>query len=138
MKRVLFDRDDHELLKFLRRLIEQRGQQKSLTRLFDPYLHTHGIKELAASREVRIAYAMIKLLGSLEMGEVEERLSAMSALHAEITSADKSLFRLNTARVLLQIMKEIVRCQDNEEHQLELIHSFRTALAGRPKTIRRE
>jgi hypothetical protein len=138
MKRVLFDRDDYELLKFLRRLIEQRGQQKSLTRLFDPYLHTHGIKELAASREVRIAYAMIKLLGSLEMGEVEERLSAMRALHAEITSADKSLFRLNTARVLLQIMKEIVRCQDNEEHQLELIHSFRTALAGRPKTIRRE
>ena len=88
--KLLFDKGDYELLEFLVRLIEEHKSSKSLKRLFDPYLHPHGIKELAAPREIRIAYAMIKLLGSLEEGKVQDRLNAMRSLYSEIMSADKS------------------------------------------------
>ncbi|MCK5843053.1 MAG: hypothetical protein KAG97_00010 [Victivallales bacterium] len=136
--RFLFDKGDHELFEFLHKAIEKSKSKKYLKRFFDPYLHPHGIKELAAPREDRIAYAMINLLGSLQAGKASDRVDAMRTLHAEIMSGDKSAFRLNTARVLLQIMKEIVRCQGDRERQIELIHSFRTALSGKPRAIRAE
>ncbi|NOY75976.1 MAG: hypothetical protein GXP32_09345 [Kiritimatiellaeota bacterium] len=136
--RFLFDDGDYELFEFLDQAIEKNKSKKYLKRLFDPYLHPHGIKELAAPREDRIAYAMINLLGSLEAGKATDRLAAVRTLHAEIMSGDKSAFRINTARVLLQIMKEIVRCHGDKERQIELIHAFRTALGGSPRAIRAE
>lgn len=135
---LLFDKGDYELLEFLDRMLEVNNSTKSLKRLFDPYLHPHGIKELAATREIRIAYAMIRLLGSLKEGKVQSRLNAMRSLHSEIMSEKKTTFRLNTARVLLQIMKEIIRSDGEKRRKLELIHDFRTALAARPRTIRKE
>jgi hypothetical protein len=49
-----------------------------------------------------------------------------------------SSLRYNTARVLLQIMKELVRMQGDQPRQLELAHDFRMAASGKPRTIRSE
>lgn len=136
--KFLFDAGDYELARFLHPLIEKQKSKKYLKRLFDPYLHPHGIKELAAIRETRIAYAMINLLSSLDAGKVQDRLDALQALHAEIMSGAKSSFRINTARVLLQIMKDIVRFHGDSPRQLERIHDFRVALTGKPRIIRAE
>ena len=49
-----------------------------------------------------------------------------------------SSLRRNTARVLLQIMKELVRLPGEHARRLELAHDFRMAVSGRPLLIRRE
>ena len=47
---------------------------------------------------------------------------------------EQSSFKRNTARVLLQIMKDLVRCAD-PGRRLELAHDFRTALSGKPRLV---
>ena len=44
--------------------------------------------------------------------------------------------RKNAARVLLEIMKEMVRTRDSKLRQLKLAHDFRMAVIGRPSSIR--
>ena len=70
-------------------------------------MHPHGIKEMAATRGLRIAYAVVHLLGSLETGKAEDRLSALRSLHAEVLTTARSWLRRNTARVLVQLMKDM-------------------------------
>ncbi len=103
-----------------------------------PYLNPHGIKEMAASQGFRIAHAMVNLLRSLEIGKAADRLSALRALHDEVLNITHSSLRRNTARVLLQIMKELVRVQGEHSRRLELAHDFRMAVSGRPRLIREE
>ena len=105
--------------------------------LLDANLHPHGIKDLVLSQEFRVAYAVINLLTSLEAGQAADRLLALQALYDEaLTSAQTSL-RRNTARVLIQIMKELVRTRENEREQLKLAHDFRRAASGTPRVVRR-
>ncbi|MBN2299475.1 MAG: hypothetical protein JXM72_12815, partial [Deltaproteobacteria bacterium] len=106
---ILFDKEDHELLVIVDEVLNRDESRKYLKNLLNPYLHPHGIKELAASRELRIAYAVIDLLNSLEVGEAAERLSALRALRDEVLYSAQSHLRRNTARVLMQIMKRLVR-----------------------------
>jgi len=42
----------------------------------------------------------------------------------------------NTARVHLEIMKELVRTRDDKVRQLQLAHDFRLAASGKPRIIR--
>jgi hypothetical protein len=136
-ERLLFDQEDHELLAIVSGILDKDRTPKHLNRLFDPYLHPRGIKELAVSRELRIAYAVMHLLDSLEVGKAPDRLSALRTLHEEVLFSNGSLFRLNTARILLQIMKELVRAAGDQNRQLELAHDFRSALSGKPRVVRR-
>ncbi len=136
--KLLFDRKDHELLRLVEDVLNREGSRKRFKDLLNPYLNPHGIKEMAASQGFRIAYAMINLLRSLEVGKADDRLSALRALHDEVMNITHSSLRYNTARVLLQIMKELVRMQGDQERQLELAHDFRMAASGKPRTIRRE
>ncbi|MHB9097775.1 MAG: hypothetical protein ACYC5X_08125 [Syntrophales bacterium] len=136
--KLLFDRKDHELLGLVRDVLNREQSRKNFKSLLNPYLNPHGIKEMAASQGFRIAYAMADLLHSLESGKAADRLSALRALHDEVLNITHSALRINTARVLLQIMKELVRLGGKPARQLELAHDFRMAVSGRPLLIRRE
>jgi len=63
---------------------------KYLKNLLNPYLHPHGIKEMAAAKELRVAYAVIHLLHSLEVGEAEDRLGALRSLRDEVLYSAQS------------------------------------------------
>ena len=136
--KLLFDGKDHELLRMVEDVLNREASRKKFKDLLNPYLHPHGIKEMAASQGFRIAYAMINLLHSLEIGKADDRLSALRALHDEVMNITHSSLRRNTARVLLQIMKELVRMQGDHARQLELAHDFRMAASGKPRTVRQE
>lgn len=135
MQQLWFDKQDYELLRIVNDVMG-RKQFPELRRLLATYLHPRGIKEMAATKGLRIAYAIIHLLGSLEAGRARDRLASLRSLRDEVLNAAESSLRKNTARVLLQIMKELVRCQDDQERQLELAHDFRMALSGKPRFIR--
>ncbi len=135
---VFFDRQDHELLHMVNMVLEkdQNVSSRYTQHLFDAALHPHGIKELAVSNDKRIAYAVINLLSSLEVGQAKDRLMALNALYEEVIFCGNSQFRFNTGRVLIQIMKELVRSYGDKERQLKLAHDFRLATSGRPRVIR--
>jgi len=134
-QRMLFDPQDHELLRIVDDVLT-RGRYTGLKRLLAPYLHPHGIKELAAPRGLRIAYAVVHLLGSLETGKAKDRLEALRSLRDEAILAAESPFRRNTARALLQIMKDLVRQKGDDRARLELARDFRVAATGKPRFIR--
>ena len=136
--KFLFDKKDYELLRLVEDVLRREASRKKFKDLLNPYLHPHGIKEMAASQGFRIAYAMINLLHSLEIGKADDRLSALRALRDEAMNITHSSLRRNTARILLQIMKELVRMQGNKARQLDLAHDFRMAALGNPRTVRRE
>ena len=134
--RLCFDRGDYALLGIVNDVLSRQGST-SLRRLLAPYLHPHGIKEMAAPKGLRIAYATIHLLGSLEVGLAGDRLTALRSLRDEVMVSAESGLEKNTARVLLQIMKELVRARGNPRRQLELAHDFRAAVPGKPRVVRR-
>ena len=131
--RLFFDKGDYALLQMVRegRTAMQQGQG-----LFSPDLHPNGLKQMAAPWEMRIAYTVINLLNSLEKGQAADRLQALTTLYDEVVAVG-SAYRLNTGRVLVQIMKELVRHEGTPEQQLILAHSFRKAAAGNRRRVRR-
>jgi hypothetical protein len=135
---ILFDAQDHELVSMIQDVIKRDETRTRYKDLLNFYLHPRGIKELAAPSEMRIAYAMINLLTSLEIGKVEERIQALRALRDEVLFSAQSHFQKNTARVLMQIMKELVRSGGDYARQLELAHDFREAAVGKPRVVRKQ
>jgi hypothetical protein len=113
--RLFYDEDDHRLLENVNKILARGKNPALLRKLFEPGLHPRGIKELAAPKALRIASAMIDLLGTLEHGTASERITALRAVRAEALHDSSQALRLNAARVLLQIMKEIVRTGSDEE-----------------------
>jgi len=136
-KKIYFDRQDRELLSMINRLLNAKSNAALDRKLFDASLHPHGIMSLAASREMRIAMSVTRLLNSLEVGQAEDRLHALQSLYDVVLTTAQSSLRRNTARVLIQIMKELVRAHDDEHKQLRLAHDFRQAATGNPRTVRR-
>ncbi|MBU2490081.1 MAG: hypothetical protein KKA60_11890 [Proteobacteria bacterium] len=133
--KLLCDQRDHELLAIVRETQDPKKIATLDRRAWHSLLHSHGIKELAESRGLRIAYAVAHLLASLEAGEMEDRLSALRTLRMEVVDASVGPMRLNTARVLLQIMKDLVRSPDDETTRLKLAHDFRMAATGKPRIV---
>ncbi len=131
-----FDQQDHELLLMVNRILERDRHKGRESLFFAAELHPHGIKELAVSRELRIAYAVINLLESLEAGEVADRILALRTLHEEVLYTAASSFRRNTARVLIQIMKDLVRAHGFPERQIMLARDFREAASGKRRIVR--
>jgi len=134
--RLFFDRKDHELLRIVNDVLKD-DVSRSLKRLLIPYLHPHGIKEMAASTGLRIAYAVIKLFRSLERNNAADRLSTLRALRDEVFSSSGTAWPKNTARVLLQIMKGLVRATD-DERKLQLARDFREVATGSPRAVARQ
>lgn len=136
-KKFYFDKQDRELLTLVNRVINTRDSHRIEHTIFDASLHPHGIKALSTSLEMRVAQAVVKLLGSLEAGHAEDRLRALRTLYDEVLNSAGTTLRRNTARVLIQVMKELVRAHGNELQQLKLAHEFRRATTGNPRVIRR-
>ncbi len=133
---LFFDRQDHELLFMVNRILEQDRGATSIKPLVDPNLHPSGIKQMAITSELRVAYAVINLLTSLEDGQLSDRLRALQTLRDEVLYTGADTFRRNTGRVLIQIMKDLVRAYGNHRRQLMLAHDFLRASAGNPRIIR--
>jgi hypothetical protein len=135
---ILFDRRDHVLLRIVNNVLTAEKPLESSERRFFPYLHPRGIKEMAESRGIRIAHAAIHVLKSMEVGKFEDRLSALRCLRDEVLNATTGPLPKNTARVLLQIMKEMIRANGNYVRQLELAHDFRISVTGKPRIVRKQ
>ena len=136
--RILFDRRDHELIRIVNSVLGGGGDDAHTRRLYYPYFHAQGIKEMAESKGLRIAYAVIHLISSLEVGGVDERIKALWALRKEVIDTAEGSLAKNTARVLMQIMKEIVRAHGDYFKQLQLAHDFRTTASGKPRLVRQQ
>ena len=136
MRRLLFDKRDHQLLGIVNDVLNRDTSRDYTKRFVYSYLHPHGIKEMAESKGLRLAYSVIQLFQSLEAGGVDARLSALRSLHDEVIHTAEGSLPINTARILLQIMKELVRAHGDTERQLQLAHDFRRAVTGNPRVIR--
>ena len=136
--RLLFDRRDHELIRIVNDVCSRDRDFEYVRRKYYSYFHPHGIKEMAESKSLRVAYAMVHLLTSLEIGGMDDRLSALRSLRAEVLDTAGGPMPKNTARVLMQIMKDVVRTQNNYRRQLELAHDFRITAAGKPRVVRKQ
>ncbi len=135
---LLFDQRDRQLLNIVNEVLEKDPTRQYRREMVYPYLHPRGIKELSESKGLRIAFAVIHLLESMEAGGVDDRLNALRSLRDEVLLTAAGPLPKNTARVLLQIMKELVRAHGNEQRQLELAHDFRASVSGNPRIIRKQ
>ncbi|MCR5813015.1 MAG: hypothetical protein K6G15_00790 [Desulfovibrio sp.] len=137
MSGIYFDQQDKAILTLVNRILD--SSKGKADRLFDPNLHPHGIEELVASPVERMAYAVVNLLRNLEVGggQAEDRLLALQTLYDEVLNSAHSALRRNTARVLMQIMKDMVRSHGDHQAQLRLAHDFRRVVHGTPRIVRR-
>ena len=138
MSAIFFDKRDHVFLRMVNDVLDRQSERDYSQRKFYPHLHPRGIKELAESRGLRIGYAVIHLLESLEAGRLEERLTALRSLRDEVLNASEGAMPKNTARVLLQVMKDLVRSQGDYARQLMLAHEFRKTATGKPSFLRKQ
>jgi len=136
--RYFFDRRDHELIRIINDVSARKRDLDYIRKQYYGYFHPHGIKEMAETRSLRIAYAMVHLLTSLEIGAMDDRLAALRALRAEVLDTAEGPMPKNTARVLMQIIKEVVRACGNPRRQLELAHDFRITASGKPRQVRKQ
>ncbi|MDB4303659.1 hypothetical protein N9934_02595, partial [Desulfosarcina sp.] len=135
--RLFFDKRDRDLLKIVNGVLSRSAPDTAGRKGLFPWFHPHGIKELAETRGLRIAYAVIHLLESLEAGDIEDRLNALRSLRDEVLHAAAGTLPKNAARVLLSIMKDLVRAHGNEIEQLKLAHKFRRVASGKPTIVRK-
>lgn len=136
MRTLFFDANDYRLLELLNEVLNKEVDSAQFKTLLTPYLRPHGIKELSVSPGLRIAYATVHLLESLNSRQAHERINALTALRDEVFSSSKGQLKLNRARVLIQIIKELIRSKGNPGRQLELAHDFRNVASGRPSFVR--
>jgi len=135
---IFFDRNDYELLRIVNDVLGREAESQSLHSLLNEHMHPQGIKEMAAARGLRIAYAIASLLGSFEKGTPSDRIRALGSLRDEVLLSSSSFYQKNIARVLVQIMKELLRSGGNELRQLKLAHDFRMVSTGNPRKVRAE
>ena len=135
---LFFDKRDHELIQIVNDVLRGKSSNKHARQFYYPYFHSHGIKEMTETRGLRIAYAVVHLLSFLEVGGVEERINALRSLRKEVIDTAEGPMPKNTARVLLQIMKDLVRVQGDYRKQLQLAHDFRITASGKPRIVRRK
>lgn len=137
IKRLFFDKRDKELIRIVNSVYDAEDSLYYTRKMYYSYFHPLGIKELAESKGLRTAYSIVDLLESMERGEIENRLQGLRGLKEDIFTTCDGPMPENTARVLLQIMKELVRSKGDPVLQLHLAHDFRMAAFGKPRVIRK-
>lgn len=135
---IFFDKNDYELLRIVDDVLARGSKTEALRSLLSEHMHPHGIKEMAAPKGLRIAYAIAGLLGSFEQGNPRDRIKALRSLRDEVFLSSTTFYQKNTARVLVQIMKDLLRTRNNELRRLKLAHDFRMVSTGRPRLVRAE
>jgi len=136
--KIFFDKNDYQALRIVSDILERGRQSRNLRSLLVEHMHPQGIKEMAAPKGLRIAYATASLLGSFEQGTASDRIKALRSLRDEVSLSSTSFYQKNTARILVQIMKDLLRCRDNEIRQLQLAHDFRMVFTGNQRRVRAE
>ncbi len=131
---LLYDKQD---VYFLQRVNSTIEHNRTKEHRQQPLMHPNGIIDLTTAQELRMASAVLSLLDTLQTRNAPERLHALENLHNEVLLTARTKFRRNTARVLIEVMKEIVRAYGDEELQLKLAHDFRMAATGKPTTVRK-
>ena len=134
---LFFDKKDHDLIRVINSVYDSDDNLHYTHKLYYPFFHPLGIKEMAESKGIRTAYAIIYLLESMERGGMDNRLQSLQGLKDEILNTANGPMPKNTARVLLQIMKELIRAKGNDSLQLQLAHNFRMAAFGKPRVVRK-
>ncbi|MCG6929139.1 MAG: hypothetical protein LJE64_01180 [Desulfofustis sp.] len=135
---IYFDQKDYQLLDIVNGVLERDSSAQTLRSLLGEHMHPQGIKEMAATRALRIAYAIAGLLDTFVTGTAGVRLKALRSLRDEVLLTDKIFYQRNTARVLTQIMKELLRSRGDRMQQLELAHDFRLVSTGTPQLVRKQ
>jgi len=136
--KLLFDKRDHELIRIVNDALSTGAGGGFTRKVYFSYLHPHGIKEMTETKGLRTAFAVAQLLGSLEVGGVDDRINALRSLRHEVIDTAEGPLAKNTARVLLQIMKELVRAHGDYPRQLRLAHEFRRTASGKPRIVRQQ
>ncbi|MBO4301295.1 MAG: hypothetical protein J5861_06800 [Desulfovibrio sp.] len=133
--RLLFDPQDYKLIQMVNNFVAARARRNALPPP-ESDLHPNGIIEMTSEHGLRLAAAVIVLLESLAADDANERIRALRRLHDEVLYSTHSSLQNNTARVLVQIMKNLVRSSADQVRQLPLAHEFHSAVRGAPRVIR--
>ncbi len=135
LNKILFDAADYELVRAVNEAVSGRNRYAVTAQ----ELHPRGIRELAEPQTIRLARCMLQVLDVLETGEaaMERRIQGLQALRDELLEGLDVPLRYNTARVVLQVIKELVRGRRDPLRQLRLAHDLRTAILGNPLFIRK-
>lgn len=137
MAGLYFDRRDHELVALIDHHLSRSAARGTGGVPLRPItFHPDGLAELGSPKALRVAWAVMGLIDDTAPSTAQERLDALRALKGEAFSSARTPFRLNTARALVQLMKELLRARGDVEEQLRLAHDFNKAASGRPRIAR--
>ena len=64
LSKLLFDKRDHALIRIVNDALSTDFRGKFARKIYFPYLHPHGIKEMTETKGLRAAYAVAQLLSS--------------------------------------------------------------------------
>lgn len=135
-EKLFFDSKDYELLEMIKSIESGNSTHDHIHEILDVNFHPHGIKGLIYAPEFRIAHAVIHILTSKNMDHTTHRLTALNLLYSETLASAHSSLRINTARALVQLMKDLV-ARNTENERLKLAHEFRRTATGTPRLVRR-
>lgn len=135
-ERIFFDPGDRELVKTV--AAADRADSSWNIREYASELHPRGIIELVEPRALRIVRSVMTLLDNFTPGTnaMEKRLNAMTMLRDELCEGLSVPLKFNTARVLLELAKELIRLRRTPRRSLRAAHDLRMALLGNPRFIR--
>ncbi|HEY9069866.1 MAG TPA: hypothetical protein VIV61_06380 [Candidatus Ozemobacteraceae bacterium] len=99
--------------------------------------HPGGFIREFGKRRLSIAGAYIKIARDLSPNSAEERLTALSMLVDQSLHAKTINMPLNTARIQIDLMKEVVKSRDNRRRQMEAMADFGLVSFGQEAVVRR-
>ncbi|OQA08721.1 MAG: hypothetical protein BWY66_00867 [bacterium ADurb.Bin374] len=99
--------------------------------------HPGGFVRDFGKRRLSIAGAYIKIARDLSPNSAEERLAALSMLVDQSLHAKTINMPLNTARIQIDLMKEVVKSRSNRRRQMEAMADFGLVSFGQETVVRR-
>lgn len=102
-----------------------------------PDSHPKGFIKEFKKRRTTIVESYLRITKNLESVSYDERIQALRLLAEHINYSRSLKMPLNTARVQLALMKEVVKNRDNKRIQLELMRDFTVSSFGHPRVIRK-
>jgi predicted transcriptional regulator len=127
-----FGKNSHELRLKINKRIDIPEKIEEL-----PNSHPRGFIKEFRKRRTTIVESYLRINQSLESSNYNERLHALSLLAEHIIHSRSLKMPLNTARVQLALMKQVVKNRDNKRAQLELMSDFTISSFGHPRVIRK-
>lgn len=102
-----------------------------------PASHPLGVDRWFKKRRVSIAESYLAAVRDLDSRHTKSRLDALRIL-ADVSLHSKNIdFPLNTARVHMALIKEVIKNRDNKRRQLELLHDFSISSHGQHQILRK-